>query len=90
MSSSRRGRSTSGFESNAQVARFLNNARIFDLGFDYVSKYPEIIARVTAGEIREAAAKHLTTTDISLVVAGPETARPASSPAAARIDRGEP
>ncbi len=75
-----------GFESNAQVARFLNNARIFDLGFDYVSKYPEIISRITAEEIREAAARHITTTEFSLVVAGPETARPGTSRVTAPID----
>lgn len=77
-----------GFESNAQVARFLNNARIFDLGFDYVSNYPEIISRVSAVEIREAAARHLTTTDYSLVVAGPDAARPVKPTASAGVEQG--
>jgi zinc protease len=65
-----------GFESNAQVARFLTNARIFDLGFDYIRRYPGIISAVGASDVREAARRHLDTSRCSLVVAGPEEARP--------------
>lgn len=61
-----------GFETNAQVTRFLINAALYDLGFDYVAKYPALVEAVSAEGIREAAAAHLSTEDYVLVVAGPE------------------
>ncbi len=63
-----------GFESNAQIARFLINAEVFGLGFDYVETYPRYIEAVTPDAVRRAAAAHLTTRAYSLVVAGPEGA----------------
>ncbi len=63
-----------GFESNAQIARFLINAEVFGLGFDYVDTYPRRIEAVTRDAVRRAAAAHLTTRAYSLVVAGPEGA----------------
>ena len=39
------------FESSGQIARFLTNAEVFDLGFDYVDKYPTYIDGVTAEDI---------------------------------------
>ena len=60
------------FETNAQVARFLINADLYGLGFDYMEQYPAYIEGVTAEAIREAAARHLSTEDYVLVVAGPE------------------
>jgi zinc protease len=60
------------FESNSQIARFLINAKVFGFGFDYVEHYPRYIENVTAADIRNAAANHLSTTQYSLVIAGPE------------------
>jgi len=61
------------FETNAQIARFLINAELFGLGFDYPDKYPTYIGSVTADAVLEAAASHLSTEDYVLVVAGPES-----------------
>lgn len=61
-----------GFETNAQIARFLINAEVFGLGFDYVEQYPKYIDAVNADQITRAAAEHLSTIDYTLVVAGPD------------------
>jgi zinc protease len=63
------------FESNSQIARFLINAEVFGLGFDYAERYPTYIDTVTAADITRVAAEHLSTTEYSLVIAGPESAR---------------
>lgn len=60
-----------GFETNAQLARFLISADLFGLGFDYIDKYPAYIERVSVEEIQRAARAHLSTEDCVLVVAGP-------------------
>ena len=62
------------FETNAQIARFLINAELFGLGFDYVDTYPQYIQAVTADMIRQAAATYLSTTNHALVVGGPASA----------------
>ncbi len=61
-----------GFETNAQIARFLINAEVFGLGFDYVEQYPKYIAAVDAAQITRVAAEHLSTTSYTLVIAGPD------------------
>ncbi len=61
-----------GFESNSQIARFLVNAEVFDLGFDYVEKYPGYIESVTLDDIARVAGEHLSTEHYSLVLASPE------------------
>jgi zinc protease len=63
-----------GFESNAQVARFLTNACIFGLGYDYVERYPGMIEAIGVEDIQRVAARHLSTKDFALVVAGPKGA----------------
>ena len=62
------------FESNTQIARFLVNAEIFGLGFDYVEKYPRYIESVTLEDVARVAAKHLSTEHYSLVISGPADA----------------
>ena len=47
------------FESNPQIARFLVNAEVFGLGFDYVEKYPSYIEALTLEDIARVAARHL-------------------------------
>ena len=66
------------FESNSQIARFLTNAEIFGLGFDYAENYPKYIDEVSAADITRAAAQHLSATHYSLVIAGPEGTRGAT------------
>jgi zinc protease len=59
------------FEANSQIARFLVNAEVFGLGFDYMDSYPDYIERVTVEDIARVAQRHLSTEFYSLVVAGP-------------------
>jgi zinc protease len=59
------------FESSAQIARFLVQASIYDLGFDYGERYPNLIQAVTADDVSRVAVKYLDTQNYSLVIAGP-------------------
>jgi zinc protease len=60
-----------GFESSAQIARFLIQASIYQLGFDFGEKYPRFIRAVTADDIARVARQYLDTENYALVVAGP-------------------
>jgi zinc protease len=46
----------------------------FDLGLDYLQRYPEIIARITRENVRHAASNHLDLGRIAIGTAGPPTA----------------
>jgi zinc protease len=59
------------FESISQIARFLVHAEVYGLGFDYVEKYPELIAGLTTADISRAAKKYLDSENYTLVVVGP-------------------
>jgi len=59
------------FESSAQIARFLIQARIYDLGFDYGQKYPALSKSTTAEDIARVAGRYLDTENYSLTVSGP-------------------
>src|SRR4029453_14163495 len=59
------------FESSAQIARFLIQASIYELGFNYPEKYPARIRAITADDIARVARRYLDTEHYSLVVAGP-------------------
>jgi zinc protease len=59
------------FESSAQIARFLIQASVYDLGFDYGEKYPGFIKAITADDIARVAGLYLDTENYSLTVSGP-------------------
>lgn len=59
------------FESNAQIARFLSNAELYGLGFDYIEKYPGYINGVTVEELARVAREYLSFENYTLVVVGP-------------------
>jgi zinc protease len=59
------------FESSAQIARFLIQATIYKLGFDYSEKYPRYIRSITADDVSRVARQYLDSENYSLVVAGP-------------------
>jgi zinc protease len=59
------------FESSSQIARFLIQASIYDLGFDYGAKYPGYIKSVTAEDIARVARLYLDTENYTLTIAGP-------------------
>jgi len=59
------------FESSSQIARFLIQASVYDLGFDYGAKYPGFIKAVTADDINRVARLYLDTENYTLTIAGP-------------------
>jgi zinc protease len=62
------------FESSSQIARFLIQASVYQLGFDFGEKYPRFIRAVTADDIARVARQYLDSENYSLVVAGPTEA----------------
>jgi zinc protease len=59
------------FQTNSQVADFLVEAEMYDLGFDYLEKYPELIRAVTIEELTRVAHKYLDPESLTTVVVGP-------------------
>jgi len=53
------------------VARILQTIETFDLGIDYLDRYPGIINSLSKERVREAAARYFSTDRIAVVVAGP-------------------
>jgi zinc protease len=59
------------FQTNAQVAEFLIEAEIYELGFDYLTSYPEKIRAVTIEEVARVAKIYLSPDALTTVVVGP-------------------
>ncbi len=55
-------------DTNGKIASFLASVELFNLGFDYVEKYPEYIYSVTKEDIRRVAGKYLDPANFVLVV----------------------
>jgi zinc protease len=60
-----------GLETNDGIAGTLLGIERYDLGFDYISRYPEIIRGITAEHVIEVVRKYLSTERYVVVVAGP-------------------
>jgi zinc protease len=58
------------FQTNAQVAEFLIEAEIYDLGYDYLEKYPELIRAATVEEIARVARTYIDPERLTTVVVG--------------------
>jgi zinc protease len=61
-------------ETNDGVAEMLLDLELYELGLDYLQRYPEMIAAITAEEIQGAAQKYLSADHYALAVAGPSVA----------------
>jgi len=59
-----------GLERNANLARYALRAKRFELGFDYVHRYPGLIRAVTRDDVRTVAEKHLHPDRVVIVSAG--------------------
>lgn len=59
-------------ETNAGIASTLLNIEAFNLGLDYIERYPQVINRVSRDEVIAVARKYLSTEHYVLAVAGPE------------------
>lgn len=58
-------------ETNGGVARILQNIETYDLGLDYLDRYPGIVNSLTLDQVRDAAARYFSTDQIVVVTAGP-------------------
>jgi zinc protease len=63
------------FQTNSQVADFLVEAELYDLGFDYLEKYPELIRAVTVEDLTRVAREYLDPDSLTTVVVGPVDAQ---------------
>jgi zinc protease len=59
------------FQKNAQIADFLVEAEVYELGFDYIERYPEMIRAVSAEDITRVARTYLHPDHLVTVVVGP-------------------
>ncbi|MGH2459537.1 MAG: M16 family metallopeptidase [Chloroflexota bacterium] len=58
-------------ETNAGVARILQSIETYDLGLDYLDRYPGIVNALTRDQLLDAAARYFSTDQIVVVTAGP-------------------
>lgn len=65
------GRLPLAFESNGGVAGSLINIERYDLGLDYYRRYPDLVRKVTAAEVLEAARKYIDPGRLAIATAGP-------------------
>jgi zinc protease len=68
------------FETNAEIARFLLDAELYQLGFDYIVTYPQKIRAIRVADVQRVARRYLDAKNYTVVVVGPvdEQGRPAS------------
>ena len=58
-------------ETNSGLANVIGDIELYDLGLDYLSRYPEIIRGITAERVQKAAQKYLSAEQLAIAVAGP-------------------
>ncbi len=63
-----------GLETNDGIAGTLLGIERYGLGFDYISRYPDLIRGISAEQIVEVARKYLSTENYVVVTAGPAVA----------------
>ena len=59
------------FETNSSIAGFLIQAETFGLGFDYLSKYPELINKVSIESVHRVAQQYIDPVNLTTVIVGP-------------------
>jgi zinc protease len=64
---------------NAGLAEALWNAEFYQLGADYIDRYPQLIQSVTAAEVNAAIRKYFRPDHLTVVIAGDYEASPASA-----------
>ena len=57
-------------ERNSNLAAYAIRARRFELGFEFVQRYPDLVRAVTADHVREAAERHLHPDRLAVISAG--------------------
>ena len=66
------GRLPLSLETNEGVAASIGALELYDLGLDYLQRYPALVQAVTRDDVREAAQEFLSAENYALAVAGPE------------------
>ena len=66
------GRLPFGLETNEGVAGMVGSLELYDLGLDYLQRYPALVQSVTRDDILEVAQEFLSAENYALAVAGPE------------------
>ncbi len=61
------------FQTNAQLASYLIDAEVFDLGFDFRERYPQLIDEITVEDVLRVARVHIDPEAMTLVVVGPQS-----------------
>ncbi len=60
------------FETTSQVADMLIELERFELGFDYIARYPLMLEAVTVNDVNRVARKYLDPEAMKIVIVGPE------------------
>ncbi|MBI5081748.1 MAG: insulinase family protein, partial [Chloroflexi bacterium] len=68
------GRMPLSLETNEGVAGQIESMELYDLGLDYLQRYPSLISAITRESVQAAAAKYLDPMRYAVAVAGPEIA----------------
>jgi zinc protease len=59
-------------ETNSGLASVITDIELFDLGLDYLQRYPDLINSITPERLQLAAQKYLSTKQVAAAVAGPK------------------
>lgn len=59
------------FQTNSQIAGYLIEADVFDLGFDFLERFPRLIGDVSVDDVLRVAREHIDPGAMTLVVVGP-------------------
>lgn len=57
-------------ETNAAVVDTIVDMELYDLGLDYLQRYPDLIRTISAGEVQAAAQKYLSNEELVIALAG--------------------
>ena len=60
-------------ETNDGLAGIISDMELYDLGLDYLQRYPAMINEITPERIQAAAQKYFSATQLAITVAGPPT-----------------
>ncbi|MCB9422707.1 MAG: insulinase family protein [Ardenticatenaceae bacterium] len=58
-------------ETNSGLASILTDMELYDLGLDYLQRFPDLIRAITPERIQAAAQKYLSLTQMAIAIAGP-------------------
>jgi zinc protease len=60
-----------GLETNDALAGSIIDMELYELGLDYLQRFPDLINAITADKVQAAAQKYLNTEQLAIAVAGP-------------------